>query len=161
TEVTTAAAEVVGAVEFTAVSGTLVTDAATAAVGSAAAAETVTIITAVTSEFADINAVGEVTTVTASELFTTDTAAVISAAELTTTEAEAVTEASLTTTEIDAISGITTSPVNVISPTFAEEINGEIIGARCGIVAVDNTDGDISVYSSCSIRGAQTETDPM
>jgi len=161
TEVTAANAEVVGAVEFTAVSGALVTDVATAAVGSAAAPEAVTVISAVTPEFADINAVGEVTAVPASELLTTDTVAVVSAAELAVTEAEALTEASLTTTETDAISGITTSPVNVTSPTFAEEINGEIIGARCGIVAVDNTDGDISVYSSCGIKGAQTETAPI
>ena len=163
-EVVTAVAaeteEVVGALEFTAVSGSLVTDVTTAVVGSAASPETVTVISAVTPEFTDINAVGEVTSVPASELFTTDTTAVISAAELASTEADAVTEASISTTEIDAVSSITTSPVNVASPTFAEEINGEIIGARCGIVAVDNADGDISVYSSCSIRGTQNDSNP-
>ena len=157
--VTATEATVAASVEFESLNGALVTDVTPVSVGSAAAPEIVEVVSTVTTEFSDINAVGTVSTVDASSLFTVDTASVLSGAQLTTTEAEGLDSAELTTTTASVISGITTTPVSVFSPTFAEPIEGDIIGARRGIIAVDNTDGDISVYSSCSVRGAQLETD--
>jgi len=105
--------------------------------------------------------VGTVSTAEAASLFTAETAAVLSDAQLDVTAAEAIGSAELTITMASAVSGITTEPVSVASPTFAEPIEGDIIGARRGIIAVDNTGGDISVYSSCAVRGAQLDTVPQ
>ena len=159
--VTTTEATVAGEVTFETVSGSLVTAVTPVTVGSADQPETVEAVTAITAEFSDINAVGTVSTAEAASLFTAETAAVLSDAQLDVTAAEAIGSAELTITMASAVSGITTEPVSVASPTFAEPIEGDIIGARRGIIAVDNTDGDISVYSSCAVRGAQLDTVPQ
>ncbi len=160
-EVTSTEATVVESVGFEAVAGSLVTDVTTVTVGSAEQPDTVEVVSSITSETTDINGVATVSTVEASGLFTTDTAAVLSDAQLDVTSTDGLSSVELVTTSVNVISGITTTPVSVASPTFAEPIEGEIVGARRGIIAVDNTDGDISVYSSCAIRGAQLETDPQ
>jgi len=157
TAVETTETTVAAAVEFTPVSGSLVTDVTTEVVGSSSSPETVEVISSVTPEFTDINGVGDISSIPASDLYSVDTTAFLSGAELDVTSLPAVSDASLTTESVTVTGSITTTPVNVSSPDFVEPIEGEIIGANRGIIAVDNTGGDISVYSSCAVSGAQLE----
>lgn len=131
--------------------GSLVNVVTTGSVNSVATPTTIDVVQTVTPVTANVNAVGTVTTTPASSLFTTTAQTVVGAATLATTSTNAVTAATLATTDETVVQSINTSTISVLAPDI-ENIDGTITNAGDGIVSVNNTNGDISVYSTCDIN---------
>ena len=76
---------------------------------------------------------------------------VVSSSSLTTTNQNVVESASTILDKTNVINGLQETTVTVVSPV-EEQINGRIFTAGDGIMAVNNTNGDISLYSICDIN---------
>ena len=155
--VTATEAPVVSSVTFDAVNGSLVSGAAVTTVNSIDPPETVTVAETVTAETVSVNTVDEVTTAAAETLFTVETAQAASAAELVTETETVLTSAVIENAEQTVVTSIETSQAAVFSPVSAEDIDGNVIGADNGVVAINNDNGDVSVYSTCAIRGVELQ----
>ncbi len=89
--------------------------------------------------------------VVASTTLDTTTENVLSSVNLTTTNKNVLETASLSLNKTTVINGLDETTITVVSP-IKEDIDGRIFAAGDGIMAVDNTNGDISVYSICDIN---------
>ena len=125
----------------------------------------------------DITSIANVSKVNVRDLFDITSTDVVGSATLNTTNEEVVSSATLNTTakavlsssnlikdtenivenvnlltsSTSVVEDITEKQISVLSPVN-EDINGNIVAAGDGIMAVNNSNGDISVYSTCDIN---------
>ncbi len=76
---------------------------------------------------------------------------VLSSSNLTTTNQNVVETASTILDKATVVNGLQETTVTIVSPV-EEQINGRIFTAGDGIMAVNNANGDISLYSICDIN---------
>lgn len=154
--VTPSTADVISTVAADAASGQFVSSVTTGTVGSVTGPITVTALSSVSATVENIDALGAVTTVPVSSLFTTSTTDVLDEATLSTTTTGALASASLSTSAQSVVGSISATLIDLAIPA-SESIDGSVAAVGCGIMAVDNDAGDISVYSVCDINAVTTE----
>ncbi|WP_324825425.1 hypothetical protein [Sinanaerobacter sp. ZZT-01] len=103
-----------------------------------------------------VNVVEDVVDTPASSLFTTTTESVVGAAALNTTTTNVVNSASLITTDVSVVESVDAETISVLSPT-EEPIAGTVTQACDGIMTVENTNGNITVYSICEINSVTVD----
>lgn len=101
------------------------------------------------------NAVGTVTNTPIHSLFSTSTTEVLTEAEIELRTTSVVADAYISEHKTTVVKEIGTKELEV-SVNAPEEIDGDVKAVGCGIMAVDNDDGSLSVYSICDINSAQT-----
>lgn len=115
---------------------------------------TQSVVSTLETQPATINNVTNVETTTAKDLLQTTTQDVLATAEIETAQDNFVKEATLDTTTLSAVTNINTSVQNVFvnSP---ETIDGTPFVAGDGIMGINNTNGDITIYSICDINSVE------
>jgi len=144
--------DVIGALTTTSYQGTLIASANLAAINEVEAQPApIDVLTGISLVTENVNVVDDVTDVPASDLFTTTTESVVGTAALNTTTTNVVNSATLNTTAATVVQSVDAETLSVLSPV-QEEIDGTVTQACEGIMAVDNTNGNITVYSICEIN---------
>ncbi len=105
----------------------------------------------------DIESITNVTSVKPTDLISSTTEDVLSSATLSTDNINVLDSANLENVTIPVINDITTSVETIVIPT-KENIEGRVFAAGDGIMGVNNTNGDITVYSICDINTVNTIT---
>lgn len=154
--VTPGTTDVIATVTSDTASGLFVSAVSTGTVGSVTAPTTVSALGSVTPTTENIDALGTVTTIPASSLFSIGTTGVLGSASLSTTTTTALASASLSTTAQSVVGSISTALIDIAIPV-SEDIEGSVSSVGCGIMAVENDDGDVSVYSICDINTIDTD----
>ncbi|HWP50334.1 MAG TPA: hypothetical protein VN626_01425 [Clostridia bacterium] len=154
--ITPGTADVIATVTSGTASGLFVNTVSTGTVGSVTSPASITALSGVSVSTENINALGTVSTTPASSLFTTSTTDVLDSATLSTTTTSALTSASLSTSTQNVVQSISTTLIDVAIPA-SEDIDGSVSSVGCGIMAVENDDGDVSVYSVCDINAVETD----
>ena len=149
-------ASVVGSVSAGSVSGQLVDAVSTGTVGSVTAPATVTAVGSVAATTELISTLGAVNSIPVSSLFTTATTDVIRTASLSTMTTDALASAALSVGMQTVVGAISTTPIDVAVPS-GEALGGPVTAVGCGIMAVDDDNGDVSVYSVCDINAVETD----
>ena len=163
------------------VTGKLVTTADSTTINNVNNPTIKTVIQSVSSTPETVNTVTSVNKVNVDDLFTSEVTDVLSSATLNTTNKNVVSSTTLNKTTENVLSSVTlnttsenvlesvslqsnqTKVINGLDETsvtvFApikEDIDGKVFAAGDGIMAVNNTNGDISVYSICDINTITT-----
>ncbi len=154
--VTPGTTDVVSTVSAGTASGQFVSAVTTGTVGSVATPATVSALSSVATTTENIDALGTVTSIPASSLFAIGTASVLNNASLSTTTTAALSSASLNTAAQTVVGSINATLIDVAIPV-SEDIDGSVSSVGCGIMAVENDDGDVSVYSVCDINTIETD----
>ena len=105
----------------------------------------------------NIESITNVTSVKPTDLISNTTEDVLSSATLSTNNINVLDSANLENVTIPVINDITTSVETIVIPT-KENIEGRVFAAGDGIMGVNNTNGDITVYSICDINTVNTIT---
>lgn len=149
-------ASVVGSASAGSVSGQLVDAVSTGTVGSVISPTTITAVGGVTATTELISTLGAVNSIPASSLFTTAATDVIRTAALSTTATSALASAALSVGTQTIVGSISTTPIDIAVPS-GEALGGPVAAVGCGIMAVDDANGDVSVYSVCDIKAVETD----
>lgn len=147
---------VVSAVLADTVSGQFVNNVSTGTVGSVTNPTTVSALSGIEFSTESIETLDTVGSIPASSLFSTDTTDVLDSATLSTTATGVLASASLSTSSQNVVGSISTTLVDIAVPVI-EDIDGSVSAVGCGIMAVNNDDGDVSVYSVCDINAIETD----
>lgn len=116
---------------------------------------TATVVKSIDKTTTNIKSVTETTSVKPTDLLSSTTADALTSATLQTTQNTVLKSATLTTTPITAITDIQSTPTNIPVPV-KENIDGKVFTAGDGIMGVNNTNGDITIYSICDINTVNT-----
>lgn len=103
----------------------------------------------------DIKSITETTSVKPTDLLSSTTADALTSATLQTTQDTVLKSATIATTPISAVTDIQSTPTNIPVPV-KENIDGRVFTAGDGIMGVNNTNGDITIYSICDINTVNT-----
>ncbi len=147
---------VVASVSAGSASGQFVSAVTTGTVGSVPTPATVTAVGSVAATTGVISTLGAVNTIPASSLFATAVTDVIDEVSLFTNTTSALASAALSTSTQTVVGSISTTPIDVATPV-REYIDGSVSSVGCGIMAVENNDGDVSVYSVCDINSVESD----
>ena len=118
---------------------------------------TSTVIETLDKTTVDVENITNTTIVKPTDLLTTTTADVLSTANITNEVNNVLETATLNNTSIPVINDITTLTEDIVLPV-TENIDGRIFAAGDGIMGVNNTNGDITIYSICDINTVKTLT---
>ncbi len=149
--VTPTPATVIGSITPSTLAGSLVSGVETATINNVTVGPATEVVSSVAATTGTVNVPGPVSTVPASSLFTTTPASVVGTAVLNTTPTSVVGSATLNTTSETVVESVNAAAINVLAPTV-EAVDGSVAQACEGIMAVDNTNGDMTVYSICEIN---------
>lgn len=130
--------------------GNLVTAVSTQSINNVAPPVVVAAVTAVTPVISNISSLAGSVAGTVGSVQSIATANVIGTATLNTTAANALASVQVIGTGQSVVKDITTTTVQTLSPV-PENINGSFASAGNGIVVINDTNGDISIYSECEI----------
>lgn len=103
----------------------------------------------------NIESITNVNSIKPSNLISNTTENVLNSATLSTTSTNALNSATLQNVTIPVVNDITTSVETIFIP-IKENIEGSVFAAGDGIMGVNNTNGDITVYSICDINTVNT-----
>lgn len=147
---------VIASVSAGSASGQFVSAVTTGTVGSVIAPAAVTAVGSVAAATEIISTLGAVNTIPASSLFATAFTDVVDEVSLSTTTTGVLASASLSTSAQSVVGSISTTLIDVAIPV-REDIDGSVSAVGCGIMAVENDGGDVSVYSVCDINSVETD----
>ncbi|MEF9953095.1 MAG: hypothetical protein RR840_00965 [Clostridium sp.] len=100
-----------------------------------------------------ISTIGVVTPTTVNSVQSVTDTSVINKASVDSTPTSVLNSATLGQTKTSVVKDVTLSDVSVISVT-PETVNGHVIGVFGGIMTLESTSGDLTVYSLCHIVSA-------
>lgn len=147
---------VVASVSAGSASGQFVSAVTTGTVGSVPTPTAVTAVGSVAATTEAISTLGAVNTIPASSLFATAYTDVVDEVALFTNTTSALASAALSTSTQSVVGSISTTLIDVAVPV-REDIDGSVSSVGCGIMAVENNDGDVSVYSICDINSVESD----
>lgn len=130
--------------------GNLVTAVSTQSINAVAAPTVVAAVTGVTPTTSTVNSLTGSTTGTVNSVQSVTAVTVVAAATLNTSAANALASVQVIGAGQSVVQDITTKAVQTLSPA-PETINGSLASAGNGIVVINDTNGDISIYSECEI----------
>ncbi len=137
------------------VTTTLVNSVTTTEINNIETPTTKTVIESIAKTTEDIENITNTTTVKPSDLLSTTTQDVLQTATITNQVENVLTSATLDNNSIPVVNNIQTSTQDVYLP-IKENIEGRVFAAGDGIMGVNNTNGDITVYSICDINTVNT-----
>lgn len=103
----------------------------------------------------DIKSITQTTSVKPTDLLSSTTADALTSATLQTTQDTVLKTSTIATTPITAVTDIQSTQTNIPVPV-KEDIDGRVFTAGDGIMGVNNTNGDITIYSICDINTVNT-----
>ncbi|WP_250278728.1 hypothetical protein [[Clostridium] colinum] len=133
----------------------LINSITTTPINNIATPTTANVIETLTTTTKDVQTITNITSVKPTDLLSSTTENVLNSSTLTTTTDNAINTVTLQNTPTTVITNITTSPQNIPIP-IKENIDGKVFTAGDGIMGVNNTNGDITVYSICDINTVNT-----
>lgn len=155
--VTPASINVIDTITPITVTGKLITDVSTTQINNVTTPTTKTVVESFTESTENVNVVSNVSTTTPDKLFTFTNTNVLNTAALNTNTSNVIGSASIANSVTPVISDLSTTTQNIYLPV-KENIEGNIFAAGDGIMGVNNTNGNITVYSICDINTVQKQT---
>lgn len=153
--VVTGAADVASPIDVKSVEGRVVRSVAKGTVNSPEAADPINVVDGVAARKGNIKVVDTYESKNLQTMVTSSTQTVVGNADITKSPATVLNSASLNKSPKSVVTDVETGTVSVLAPVN-EPIEGDVVCAGNGIMTVENTNGDVSLYNLCDVNAVTT-----
>lgn len=135
--------------------GRVVRSVAKGTVNSPEAADPINVVDGVAARKGNIKVVDTYESKNLQTMVTSSTQTVVGNADITKSSATVLNGASLNKSPKSVVTDVETGTVSVLAPVN-EPIEGDVVCAGNGIMTVENTNGDVSLYNLCDVNAVTT-----